>query len=155
VLECERNYALFAYILPLLEEWIFRDELFRQLTLDRVCPNPDSNLRLLDLVIADLLSKIDPDFDAADVLSSTQLCDVVNDRGPEDNEVERDVAGISKSFENENVEMASKDPKSMNEVNVAESSSSTFAGVESRKRNASGSSNGKVFCLVFYCLEMD
>ncbi len=95
------------------------------------------------------------DFDAADVLSSTQLCDVVNDRGPEDNEVERDVAGISKSFENENVEMASKDPKSMNEVNVAESSSSTFAGVESRKRNASGSSNGKVFCLVFYCLEMD
>ncbi len=45
----------------ILEEWIFRDELFRQLTLDRVCPNPDSNLRLLDLVIADLLSKIDPE----------------------------------------------------------------------------------------------
>ena len=44
----------------LLEEWIFRDELFRRLTLDRVCLNPDSSLALSDLVIADLLLKVDP-----------------------------------------------------------------------------------------------
>jgi hypothetical protein len=43
-----------------LEEWIFRDGLFRRLTLDRVCLNPDSSLPLSDLDIVDLLLKVDP-----------------------------------------------------------------------------------------------
>jgi len=89
------------------------------------------------------------DFDAADVLSSTQLCDVVNDRGNEDDEAEGEVPKNLKRVEVENVEKFSEDPK------LIEPSSSTSPGVESRKRNASGSSNGKVFCLDFYCLEMD
>ena len=49
------------YLITLvLAEWIFRDGLFRRLTLDRVCLNPDSSLALSDLVIADLLLKVDP-----------------------------------------------------------------------------------------------
>ncbi len=95
------------------------------------------------------------DFDAADVLSSTQLCDVVNDRGNEDDEVEGDVPEKLKSVEGENVEKVFEDPNSINEEMVMEPSSSTSPGVGSRKRNARGSSNGKVFCLIFYCLEMD
>jgi len=83
------------------------------------------------------------DFDAAEVLSSTQLCDVVNDRGNEDDEVEGDVPENLKGVEDENVQKVSEDPKSTNEA--IEPCSSTSAGVESRKRNASGSSNGKVF----------
>ena len=95
------------------------------------------------------------DFNAADVLSSTQLCDVVNDRGNEDDEVEGDVLQNLKNVEDENVEKVSEDSTSINEERVMEPSSSTSPAVENRKRNASGSSNGKVFCLVFYCLEMD
>jgi hypothetical protein len=76
------------------------------------------------------------DFDAADVLSSTQLCDVVNDRGNEDDEVEGDVPEKLKSVEGENVEKVSEDPNSINEEMVMEPSSSTSPGVGSRKRNA-------------------
>ena len=43
-----------------LEEWIFRDGLFRRLTLDRVRLNPDLSLPLSDLDIVDLLLKVDP-----------------------------------------------------------------------------------------------
>jgi len=50
----------FLSVFFVLEEWIFRDGLFRRLTLDRVCLNPDSSLALSDLDIVDLLSKLDP-----------------------------------------------------------------------------------------------
>jgi hypothetical protein len=43
-----------------LEEWISRDGLFRRLTLDRVCLNPDLSLPLSDLDIVDPLMKVDP-----------------------------------------------------------------------------------------------
>ncbi len=49
------------------------------------------------------------------VLSSTQLCDVVNDRGNEDDEVEGDVPKKLKSVEGENVEKVFEDPNSINE----------------------------------------
>ncbi len=109
----------------------------------------------MSLIICKILLSHFLDFDAADVLSSTQLCDVVNDRGNEDDEVEGDVPEKLKSVEGENVEKVSEDPNSIDEEMVMEPSSSTSPGVGSRKRNARGSSNGKVFCLIFYCLEMD
>jgi len=43
-----------------LEEWIFRDGLFRRRALDRVCLNPDLSLPLSDLDIVDLVLKVDP-----------------------------------------------------------------------------------------------
>ena len=47
-------------IIFVLEEWIFRDGLFRRLTLDRVCLKPDLSLPLSDLDIVDLVLKVDP-----------------------------------------------------------------------------------------------
>ena len=50
----------FLSVFFVLEEWIFQEELFRRLTVDRVWLNPDSSLALSDLDIVDLLSKLDP-----------------------------------------------------------------------------------------------
>jgi len=61
------------------------------------------------------VDKEDIDFDADDVLLSTQLCDIVNDPGAGDHEVEEVDVDVSGKSKNDNVERVDEDPKLIND----------------------------------------